>query len=282
MSFGEGIKAKQKRDLPDIGKPGEIAVVGARGGARRIVAIVFRVRRRRGGIGVRIGMRLGLRRRTGAGRRWRTIGPAHAGLLHRFAAIRRAVAVSGIAVARRRRDGADEVEILTALHQHTATGFNQHPAFRIGKAHHFHRALENHHLCGALGIHLDAEFSAADGDGGGGAVHPVRIRLAGEVVDLDPHHTQRDAEELAQRGRRPVILERHDGFGRDHHHAAVAEIDHHAPAAARIDAIARVQDIAGGQHQRRQAGRQQDCLPGHSGGTGHYRRGLGVRSEGAE
>ena len=156
--------------------------------------------------------------------------------------------------------GADQVEILAALHQHAAAGFDQHPPVRIGEARHFHRAFENHHLRGALGIHLDAEFGAAHRDRRGGTVHPVGIRLAREVIDLHPHHAQRDAEELAQRGRRAVILQRHDGFRRHHHHAAVAEIDHHAAAAPRIDAVAGVQDVAGGQRQRRQAGRQQDRL----------------------
>ena len=120
------------------------------------------------------------------------------------------VAVARIAVAGRRRVGADQVEILAGLHQHAAAGFDQHPPVRIGQAGHFHRAFVNHHLRSALGIHLDAEFGAAHRDRGGGAVHPVGIGLAGEVVDLDAHHAQRDAEKLAQRGRGAIILQRHD------------------------------------------------------------------------
>ena len=104
------------------------------------------------------------------------------------------------------------------------------------------------------GIHLDAELGAAHRDRRRRAVHPVRIRLAGEVIDLDAHDAERDFEELAQRAGRAIILEHHDGFGRDHHHAAVAEIDHDVAAAARIDAVAGGEDVAGGQRQRRQPG----------------------------
>src|ERR1019366_1397402 len=44
VGFGKGVKAKQKRHLGDIGQSGEVAVVGAGRGARRIVVIVFAVR----------------------------------------------------------------------------------------------------------------------------------------------------------------------------------------------------------------------------------------------
>src|ERR1019366_2407303 len=49
VGFGKGVKAKQKRHLGDIGQSGEVAVVGAGRGARRIVVIVFAVRSRRRG-----------------------------------------------------------------------------------------------------------------------------------------------------------------------------------------------------------------------------------------
>src|ERR1035441_6650903 len=45
----KGVEAKQKRHLSDIGQAGEVAVVGAGRGARRILVIVFAMRRGRGG-----------------------------------------------------------------------------------------------------------------------------------------------------------------------------------------------------------------------------------------
>ena len=118
--------------------------------------------------------------------------------MHGLGPFRRAVAVARVAIAGLRRDRADEVEILAALHQHATAGFDQHPPVRIGEAGHFDRAFVNYYLRRALGIHLDAEFGAAHRNRRGGAVHPVGIRLAREVIDLHPHHAERDAEQLAQ------------------------------------------------------------------------------------
>src|SRR5207244_2062021 len=69
VSFGEGVEAKQERHLRDVGEAGEVAVVGARAGARRIVAIMFGMWGRAGN-----GLRNGSLRR----RRW----SAGTGLLH--------------------------------------------------------------------------------------------------------------------------------------------------------------------------------------------------------
>ena len=136
-----------------------------------------------------------MRTRTGLRRPVRS---ASVGQLHGLGPLRRAVAVARVAVAGLRRDRANEMEILAALHQHSPAGFDQHPPVRIGEAGHFDGALVNHHLRRTLGIHLDPEFGAAHRNRRGGTIHPVRIRLSREVIDLHPHHAECDAEELAQ------------------------------------------------------------------------------------
>ena len=89
-------------------------------------------------------------------------------------------------------------------------------------------------------------------------------------------------EQFAQRRRRAVVLEhRPRDLRRHHHHAAVAQVDDHAPAAAGIDAVAGIEDVARGQRQRR-AGRATAAPPARdAGGARHHRAGLGVRRESA-